>query len=226
LKKPPYKAYRKKDKEKPPIEIPEKIDTPQAEQLALDIYKLYETAAKHWKKVAAVVGTVSILLGGWGIYRWHQINTEKKAALLVDKGLFLLRENKEKEAVKLFKKAVKEYPEAPSSKIAAFLAGKLSNNTELLLKAKNYQDFLVSPPSITTLAAESLNRNKTEKAEKFLNELKRDRDWTYPEGLEYRIIAGIKKGNLEEAKNALEALKGDYPNLPITNLSQQLLQGE
>jgi len=222
LKKPPYKAYQKK-KEEPPINIPEKIDTPQAEQLVTDLYKLYDLITEHWKKIALVAGILLILAGSWGIYKWHEISIEKQAALLVDKGLFYLRSGKEKEAIKFFNLAVSKFPDAPSSKIAAFLAGKLGNETSLLQKCRHYNDFLVSSPATTTLTAKALNENKVEKAEALIDTIKRDRDWTYPEALEYREIAGLMKGNLQEAKDALDALKGDYQNLPITQLAQQLL---
>ncbi|SMP18789.1 hypothetical protein SAMN06265339_1630 [Desulfurobacterium pacificum] len=222
MKKPPYKAYQKK-KEEPPIHIPEKIDTPQAEQLVSDIYKLYDLLTKHWKKLALITAIVVLMAGSWGIYKWHKISIEKQAALIVDKGLFYLRNGKEKEAIKYFNIAVSKFPNAPSSKIAAFLAGKLGNQTSLLEKCRNYKNFLVSPPATTTLTAKALDKNQINKAESLLDTIKRDKDWTYPEALEYREIAGLMKGNIQEAKDALDALKGDYQNLPITQLAQQLL---
>jgi len=222
LKKPPYRAYQKKKKEEPPIHVPEKIDTPQAEQLVFDIYKLYNLITKHWKKLALTTAILLVSLSSWGIYKWHEISVEKQATLIVDKGLFYLRNGRKKEAIKYFNIAVSKFPSAPSSKIAAFLAGKLENKTLLLEKSRNSENFLISSPATTSLAANALNKKQINKAESLLDSIKRDKDWTYPEALEYREIIGLIKGNHQEAKDALDALKGDYPNLPITQLAQQL----
>jgi len=225
LKKPPYKAYRKRDEEeKLPVELPDKIDTPQAEQFVLDVYKLLHWLSEHRKKVLGVVLVVLLFAGVFGGYRWYKLSVEEKAAKLVDAGLFYLEEGKREEALSLFEKAVKEYPAAPSSKVASFLLGKLKDNPDYYVGFINDKDYLLSPPSKTSFAAVSIDKKDLKGAEAVLSKVERGRDWSYPEALYYRILIEIMKGNDSEALNALDVLKGDYPNSGLSALAEELLK--
>jgi outer membrane protein assembly factor BamD (BamD/ComL family) len=223
LKKPPYRVYRKKE-EKPPVHLPEKIDTPEAEQFISDLYRVGQFVAAHWKKIAAVVAILVIVIGSYGGYVWHRNLTELKAAEVVDRGLFLLRSGKEKEALDLFHKALSEYPSAPSTGIAKFLIAKLEGKEKLLKELTETDSFLLAPPSKTSLAAIKIDRDKPEVADRVLSLMKRDRDWTYPEAVYERLLIALKKGNFSSAREAIEILRGDYRNLPITVLAQRIIE--
>jgi len=72
--------------------------------------------------------------------------------------------------------------------------------------------------------AEKIDRNELESADKIISQMKRDKDWTYPEAIYDRLIIALKKGDSKGVKDALETLKGDYPNLPITVLARRIAE--
>lgn len=224
MKKPPYKAYRKKKEEKPEIHIPEKIDTPEAEQFVDDLYRIWEYLLFHWKKVAVVLGVILIGGGGYLGYEWYQNSIETKASQIVDSGLFKLENGNETEALKLFSEAENQYPEAPSTLIGRFLKGKLGNNTAEFKFLLRKNSFLTSPAAKVSLISNYIDRGNLNSAEKLISQMKRDKDWTYPEALYDSIVIALKKGNKEQAKESLEILKGDYKNLPITTLAERLVK--
>ena len=224
MKKPPYRAYRKKEKKKEelPVNIPEKIDTPEAEQLVSDLYKVVNFFTTHRKKFVGGLLALALIAGSYGGYVWKKNRTELKAAQIVDRGLFLLRTGKEKEALELFQKAVKEYKGAPSAKVAEFLLAKIEKRDNLLLELSRSNSFLVSPPSKTAIVAKKIDGNELEVADTIISQMKRDKDWSYPEAIYDRLIIALKKGDLKGAKDALETLRGDYPELPITSLAKRI----
>jgi len=223
LKKPPYRAYKKK-KEEPPVKLPHDIDTPEAEQLVSDIYRLKEFALKHWKKALPVLGALlTVLAVLWG-YTEYRNRIELKSARLVDEGLALLEEGKKADALKLFNSAVEKYPSAPSARIAKFLSAKLSKNEALLKDLALQRDFLVSPPSKTSLMAVEMDRGNLKEVESLLSAMERDRDWTYPEALYIKVLLALKKGEVETAKEAMELLSGNYRGLPVTFLAHDVVK--
>jgi outer membrane protein assembly factor BamD (BamD/ComL family) len=219
LKKPPYKAYRKKKKEEElPVHIPEKIDTPQAEQLVSDFYRLLDFISTHKNKLLGALAVLLIIGGSYFGYRLYQKNLELKAAQLVDKGLYYLDRGEKKKAVELFEEAVKKYPNAPSGRLAAFLAGKLEKKAAYLERLAPAGSFLLSPPSKTTLITWGIDSGNPPSYQ-----VKRE-EWTHPEYLYDQLLISLKRGDRAGAKNALDALAGDYPDLPITSLAQRLLK--
>ncbi len=225
MKKPPYRAYRKKSKEeKPPIQIPEKIDTREAEQLVEDIYRIKNFLTSHWKPIAALVAAIVIIIGGLFGYKAYRTSIELKAARLVDEGLWNLKHNKEKEAIKLFEEAIKKFPDAPSSKLAAFLTDRLGNKVNSLEKLSKEDSFLLSPPSKTAIAAQRINEDMLKEAEAVLSDMKRDFDWTYPEAVYDKLLIGLKKNNRQKVKEALNILEGDFSRYPITELARRLAE--
>ena len=223
MKKPPYRVYKKKEEDSPKVPIPEKIDTPQAEQLISDLYSLLHFLEKHKKKILLFILTLFIIGGTYGSYTWYLSSVEAKAARIVDEGLYYLDKGKKKKAFSLFEKAVKEYPNAPSSKLAEFLLGKLDEKENYLTNLSKSKSFLFSPPSKTSLGALYIDRGKLSKAESVLEKVKRE-DWTHPEALYDRLLIAIKEKRLNDAKNILDTLKGDYGNLPITQLAERLVK--
>ncbi len=225
MKKPPYRAYKKKtEREKPPIQIPEKIDTREAEQLVEDIYRLKNFFASHWKPITALLTAVVLIIGGFLGYKAYRSSIELKAARIVDEGLWNLRHNKKEEAIKLFKEAIREYPTAPSSKLATFLSDRLENSMNNLERFAKEKDFLLTPPSKTAIAAKEINTNKLQKAESILSNMKRDFDWTYPEAVYDKLLIGLKENNQKKIKEALNILEGDFSKYPITELARRLTE--
>ncbi|TCK06546.1 hypothetical protein [Phorcysia thermohydrogeniphila] len=226
MKKPPYRAYRKKEKKKEelPVHLPEKIDTPEAEQLVSDLYRIAHFLSANWKKIAGALLLFAVIAGSYGGYVWQKNQKELKAARIVDEGLYFLRSGNEKKATELFSKALKEYKGAPSTKIAAFLLAKIEKKEELLRELSKTDSFLVSPPSKTGMVAAEIDKNDLDAAQKIISQIKRDKDWTYPEAIYDRLLIALKKGDSESAKDALETLKGDYPNLPITTLARRIAE--
>ncbi len=223
MKKPPYRAYRKKEKEEPKVPIPEKIDTPQAEQLVSDLYSLLHFLEKHRKKLLLFILALLVIGGTYGGYTWHLSSVESKAARIVDEGLYYLDKGEKKKAFSLFEKAVKEYPGAPSSKVAEFLLGKLDGKEKYLVELSKGKSFLFSPPSKTSLGALYIDRGKLKEAEGILEKVKRE-EWTHPEALYDRLLIAVKEKRINDAKNILDTLKGDYQDLPITQLAERLMK--
>ena len=226
MKKPPYKAYRKKEKKKEelPVHLPEKIDTPEAEQLISDLYKIAHFLSIHWKKFLGSLLILAAIVGSYGGYVWKKNSEELKAARIVDEGLYFLRSGNKKKALELFHKALKEYKGVPSARIATFLIAKIEEKEELLTELSKTDSFLVSPPSKTGIAATEIDKNNSEAAQKILSHMERDKDWTYPEAIYYKLLIALKKGDSEGAKDALETLKGDYSYLPITTLARRIAE--
>ena len=70
--------------------------------------------------------------------------------------------------------------------------------------------------------AKKIDGNELEVADTIISQMKRDKDWSYPEAIYDRLIIALKKGDLKGAKDALETLRGDYPELPITSLAERI----
>lgn len=223
MKKPPYRVYKKKEEDSPKVPIPEKIDTPQAEQLISDLYSLLHFLERHKKKIVLLILTLLIIGGTYGGYSWYLSSVEAKAARIIDEGLYYLDKGENKKAFSLFEEAVKEYPNAPSSKLAEFLLGKLDGKEEYLVNLSKSKSSLFSPPSKTSLGALYIDREEFPKAEGILEKVKRDK-WTHPEALYDRLLIALKEKRLKDAKNILDTLKGDYENLPITQLAERLMK--
>ena len=223
MKKPPYRVYRKKEKEEPKVPIPEKIDTPQAEQLVSDLYSLLHFLEKHRNKILLFILTLLIIGGTYGGYTWYLSSVEAKAARIVDEGLYYLDKGEKKKAFSLFEKAVKEYRGAPSSKVAEFLLGKLDGKEKFLAELSKGKSFLFSPPSKTSLGALYIDRGKLKEAEGILEKVNRE-EWTHPEALYDRLLIALKEKRVNDAKNILDTLQGDYQNLPITQLAERLMK--
>ncbi len=223
MKKPPYRAYRKKEKEEPKVPIPEKIDTPQAEQLVSDLYSLLHFLERHRKKILLFILTLLVVGGSYGGYTWYLSSVESKAARIVDEGLYYLDKGEKKKAFSLFEKAVKEYRGAPSSKLAEFLLGKLDGKEKYLVELSKGKSFLFSPPSKTSLGALYIDREKLKEAEGILEKVNRE-EWTHPEALYDRLLIALKEKRMNDAKNILDTLKGDYGDLPITQLAERLMR--
>jgi len=218
LKKPPYKAYRKKKREEePPVHIPEKIDTPQAEQLVSDFYRLLDFISTHKNRLLGALAVLLIIGGSYFGYRLYRENLELKAARLVDEGLYYLDRGEREKALKLFEEAVKKYPDAPSGRLAAFLSGKMERKSGYLERLAPAESYLLSPPSKTTLITWGIDSGNPPSYQ-----VKRE-EWTHPEYLYDQILISLKRGDGAGAKNAFDALSGDYPDLPITSLAQRLL---
>lgn len=200
------------------ISIPEKIDTPQAEQLVSDFAQLASYLSKHKTKLLVFLLLISFIGSGYYLYKYHQSQQELKAAEITDKGLSLLQSGKKEEATKLFEKAAKEYPKTPSGKVALFLLAKLEGKTKYLKELASSKSYLFSPPSKTSLDAEDVDRGKT-----LEYTLKRE-EWTHPEYLYYKLIMNLKKGKKQEAKQVFDSLTGDYGNLPISAIAKRLTE--
>ena len=225
MKKPPYKSYRKEDKKKEvPVHIPEKIDTPEAEQLVEDIYRLKNLLYSHWKKLSAIAAVVFVVGASVLGYHYYRNSLELKAARIVDEALWDLEHGNKEEALKLFNKAVSEFPSAPSSKLAAFMIDKLTGSNEHLENLSKEKSFLFSSPSTTSLATRLINKGELKKAENLLSKVKRNSHWTHPEAVYDEMLVGLKSGDSEKARNALETLQGDYAGLPITDLARSLME--
>ncbi len=223
MKKPPYRAYRKKEKEEPKVPIPEKIDTPQAEQLVSDLYSLLHFLERHRKKILLFILTLLVVGGSYGGYTWYLSSVESKAARIVDEGLYYLDKGEKQKAFSLFEKAVKKYRGAPSSKVAEFLLGKLDGKEKYLAELSKGKSFLFSPPSKTSLGALYIDREKLKEAEGILEKVNRE-EWTHPEALYDRLLIALKEKRMSDAKNILDTLKGDYGDLPITQLAERLMK--
>jgi hypothetical protein len=223
LKKPSYRSYKKKVKEKH-VEIPKEIDTREAEQLVDDIYRLGEFIKKHQLKfLAAAVILILSAATYWG-YRYYTISREVKAASIVDRGIFNLENGKTDDAVRIFELAEKKYFNTPSGKIAAFLFGKLSNSTGTLEKLSREGSFTLSPAAKIALAVNYIEKGNLNKAEEALLSVKRSKDWTYPESLYYLIIINLKKGNRDKAEELMNILSADYANSLYSQLAQELMR--
>ncbi len=218
MKKPPYRSYQKKKREEDAIHIPKEIDTPQAEQLVSDVSKLISFISKHKGKLLMVLFFLLIIGGSYGGFTLYKEKIELKAAQVVDKGLFYLREGKKEEALKYFEEAAREYSKAPSGKVALFLLGKLKGKTEYLRELAGSGSYLFSPPSKTSLDAKELD-----KGESFEYTLKRQ-EWTHPEYLYYKLLLNLKEGRKQEAKQVFDTLTGDYGDLPITAIAKRLME--
>jgi len=218
LKKPPYKVYRRKEKEETPVHIPEKIDTPQAEQLVSDLYRLLDFLSRHRAKLLGFLGFLLIIGGSYLGYSFYSENLELKAAELVDKGLYYLDKGQEKKAVSYFERAVKEYRGAPSARLAQFLLGKIEKKEEYLKPLASSKSYLLSPPSKTSLITWGIDKGKVPPYQ-----VKRE-EWTHPEYLYDRLLLALKEGKVKEARDIYNALNGDYGSLPISSLAGRLVE--
>jgi len=223
LKKPPYRVYGKKKEEKPSVQIPEKIDTPQAEQLVEDFYALIHFLEKHKAKVLSVFLFIIFIGFAYVSYSFYFNSIELKAAKLTDKAIYYLNEGNKKKALIYLKEAAERYKSAPSGKLAEFLLGKLESNKKILESLARSRDSLLSSPSKTSLGALLIDAGKLKEAERLLKRVKRE-EWTHPEAVYERLLVSLIKGKRKEAENYLDVLKGDYGNLPVTNLAEELLK--
>ncbi|MEO2065420.1 MAG: hypothetical protein ABGX17_02845 [Desulfurobacteriaceae bacterium] len=218
MKRPPYRIYKSKEKEEPKVQIPEEIDTPQAEQLVSDLYKLLHFISKHRAKLLSFLLAALIIGGLYTGYRFYTEKVEMKAAELVDRGIYYLDRGKEEKALSYFERAVKEYGGAPSSRLAKFLIGKIKGEGSYLKGLASSKSYLFSPPSKTTLLTWSLDGGK-------LPNYKVERqEWTHPEYLYDKLLFALKRGNRKEALNIYSVIKGDYGFLPISSLAERLIK--
>jgi outer membrane protein assembly factor BamD (BamD/ComL family) len=215
---------KKRDGKEPPIHLPKEVETPEAKQLASDIYSLLNALSKHKGKLLGAAALLLIIGAAYLGYSFYQKNVEAKASFIVDKGIYYLNKGQEKKAYGYFKEAIEKYPDAPSSKVAAFLLGKGEKKPKLLGKLAKEEDFLNSPPAKTSLAAIQIDDKELLKAKETLSDMKRDRDWTYAEGLYEKILIALIEGNRQEAANYFSQLRGDFGNLPITAIAARLLK--
>jgi tetratricopeptide (TPR) repeat protein len=220
LRKPPYKVYSKKRREEEsPIQIPEKIDTPQAEQLVSDFYKLLHFLSQHKKKLLGLLAALIIIGGSFGAYSYYLNQVELKAAELVDRGLYYLDAGKKEKALKLLSQAVSKYPQAPSSRLASFILGKLNQDVKYLKELSLSDSYLLSPPSRSSLLALRVDG-------KFNGSVKpvERQEWTHPEYLYGELLVALKEGNRKKAKELLDSIVGDYPGYPISDLDKGLVE--
>ncbi len=218
MKKPPYKVYKGKKREETPVHIPEKIDTPQAEQLVSDLYKLLDFVSKHRGKLLGVLVFLLIIGGSYLGYSFYTRSVELKAAELVDKGLYYLDKGEEKKALSYFEKAVKEYKSAPSSRLAQFLMGKIKKREEYLKPLASLESYLLSPPSKTTLFTWGVDKGELPPYR-----VKRE-EWIHPEYLYDKLLFALKEGKTKEAKDIYNQIEGDYGSLPISSLAGRLME--
>ena len=225
MKKPPYRVYKKNEKEEEnsPFNLPQEIDTPQAEQFVSDLYKIWHFLMEHNKKIGILATVILLVVGAYFGYKTYLDNIETKASEIVDKGIFYLREGKKEEALKLFELARKEYPNAPSTKLATFLLGKLKKDAKVLKSLEN-EDSMIASPTKTSLSAIYIDEGKIEEAKRAISNMKRDKDWTHPEAVYEKVVIALKENDRVSAKNTLEILRGDYKNLPITKLAEMLVE--
>jgi len=220
MKKPPYKVYKKKrGEETPPIKVPEKIDTPQAEQLVSDFYTLLDFLSRHSKKIGAALGAVLLIGAIFFGYRFYTHQQEMKAARIVDEALYYLDKGEKEKALTLLERAVKEVPQAPSSKLASFLVGKLKGEEKPLISLAAEESYLLSPPSKTSLYSRAVDGEKRFSAYEVSRE-----EWTHPEYLYYRLLIALKEGKKKEAENIYDILSGDYGSLPISSLAKRVIE--
>ena len=224
LKKPPYRSYRRERREeKPSVQIPEKIDTPQAEQLVSDLYSLLHFLERYKKKILLVISILLLIGGVYAGYNLYSEKVELRAAELTDRGLYFLEKGEKNKAFGYFEKAAEEYGSSPSGRLAKFLLGKLKGEENYLKGLSKKDDYLLSPPSKTSLGAVFIDRGKLLEARKVLKSVKRD-EWTHPEALYDEVLISLIEGNRKNAESYLDLLRGDYQGLPITKLAEELLR--
>ncbi len=226
MKKPPYKSYIKKEKkeENPPVNIPEAIDTPEAEMMVSDFYKIINFFEKHAAKFIAIIVAIAIIGGGFFGYKWYRGNLETKAAAIFDRGLFALKSGKNKEAEKYFKKVADSFPDTPSGKAGIFIYGKLTKNISYLEKAIKTESLTISSAGKLDTGVILFEKGKTDEAiTKFIS-ISRNKDWTHPASLYYAAIAYITEGDRNRAKEIYEILKGDYQNSFYTAIIGELFK--
>ncbi|SMO51444.1 hypothetical protein SAMN06269117_10850 [Balnearium lithotrophicum] len=221
MKKPPYKVLKKKEKRE--VSIPEKIDTPQAEQLVSDIYFVLHFLEKHRKKILSALIIILLFGGVYAGYSFYSKGIELKAAEITDKGLYYLDKGDKKKAIEYFKEAVRKYGSAPSGKLSKFLLGKLTKSKQDFKDLTNVKSFLLSPPSKTSLSAILIDEKKLNEAKGILGGVKRD-EWTHPEAIYDKLIISLMENKKGDARMYLETIKGNYSNLPISQLAERLMK--
>jgi predicted negative regulator of RcsB-dependent stress response len=223
LKKPPYRVYRKKEEKKPQVQIPEEIDTPQAEQLVEDFYAVLNFLEKHKAKFLLISVSILLAIFAYAGYKFYFSSTELKAAKLTDKATYYLNTGNTKKALIFLKKTAKDYGNFPSGKLAKFLLGKLEKDERALKSLAESEDYLLSSPSKTSLGALLIDEGKLKKAEVVLRKVKRE-NWTHPEAVYDELLISLISGKKENVENYFNVLKGDYGTLPITELAKELLK--
>lgn len=229
MKKPPYKSYgrdkkKKKEKIEKHIDIPAPVDTPEAEMMVDDVYKLVAFFQEHASKFIAVLAALVVLGGGYLGYKWYKNNLEMKAASIFDRGMIALENGNEKEAEKYFKEAADKYFSAPSGKAGAFLYGKLAGDVSYIKKVEGIKSFTFSPAAKLEDGVFMMKDGKGEAAVQKFASLSRDKDWTYPAGLYYLTIYYLSKGEKDKAKETYDILSGDYKNSFYTAVLGEVIQ--
>ncbi|WP_022846859.1 MULTISPECIES: hypothetical protein [unclassified Desulfurobacterium] len=229
MKKPPYKSYgrdkkKKKAKIEKHIDIPAPVDTPEAEMMVDDVYKIIAFFQAHAAKFVAVLAVLLIVGGGYLGYKWYKSNLEMKAAAIFDKGMIALEDGNEKEAEKYFKEVADKYFSAPSGKAGAFLYGKLAGDIDYIKRAEDVKSFTISPAAKLEDGIFMMEKGKSSEAVQKFASLSRDKDWTYPAGLYYLTIYYLSKGEKEKAKDTYDILSGDYKNSFYTAVLGEVIQ--
>ncbi len=221
--KPPYRSYKKSQKQQH-HNLPQTIDTPQAQQFVDDFYRILEFLRQHIFAVAAVL-VLLVAVGGFFTLKAYMRNSkEKAAALLFDKGIYYLQAGNKTQALKFFKESFKKYKGAPSADASAFLYSELTNETEVL-KAISKRNFLVYPEGkVQKALVLGFKEGKLYESLSLLSSLKRSKDWNYPQALYYVVLAELKKGDMDAASSAFDILKGDYQNSLYTKLAWKLMK--
>ncbi|WP_456397450.1 hypothetical protein [Desulfurobacterium sp.] len=229
MKKPPYKSYgrdkkKKKSKIEKHIDIPASVDTPEAEIMVDDVYKIVMFFQEHAFKFIAVLVALVVLGGSYFGYRWYRSNLEIKAASVFDKGMIALEDGNKEEAKKYFKEAADKYFSAPSGKAGAFLYGKLSNDISYIRKVEGVKSFTLSSAAKLEDGIFMMNDGKGKAAVQKFASLSRDKDWTYPAGLYYLTIYYLSKGEKDKAAETYDILSGDYKNSFYTAVLGEIIQ--
>ncbi len=198
--------------------VPREIDTPQAELMMQDLYKIRDFIQKHLLETVGISVCLLCLIGGFFGYRWYKGFRESRAANLVDRGLYMLDNNDTTAADKYFKRAVNLCQDCPSSLIGGFFLYENENNTSGLRRLSKLRNFTVSPAAQAALLSKGSVLPSS-----LIQHIDRGNNWAYPEAIYYDLISNLKGRNIQEAKQDLEILKGDFKNLPITKLSEELI---
>ncbi|WP_457568207.1 tetratricopeptide repeat protein [Desulfurobacterium sp.] len=229
MKKPPYRSYgRDKKKKKTMIEkhidIPASVDTPEAEMMVDDVYRLFSFFREHAVIIVSIFAILLVAGGGYFGYRWYKNSLEVKAAAIFDRGMLALENGDDKEAEKYFKKVADEYFSAPSGKAGAFLYGKLAGNLSYIQKVENTGGVTLPAAARLEDGIFMMDKGKGDLAVKRFASLSRNRDWTYPAGLYYMTVYYLSKGEKDKAKDTYEILRGDYKNSFYTAVLGEIIQ--
>jgi len=213
---------KKVKKEKLPIELPEPIDTPQAEQLVVDVYKIYEFLKEHKKKIVTVALAIALVSGTVGFILYKKKVAEETASRFLDEAIVLIENGKKEEGIKLLKESAKY--NSPSGKMARIYLADLTKN-ENLLKGLVDGSSVISSSAKLILVKILLEKGKTEEAKKILLSFKRD-EFGYPQSLYLRAFLAYTENNTAELNKVIDELRANAGMLPVRQLLFQMLGEE